>query len=300
MNHNTDLAHISVMPNEVVEQLGFAPAGVFVDGTTGCRAGHARAILSRLPQARQVICMDRDPKAIKSCQSVLAEFTGRYTAVNRGYEELAFVIAELGITDVSGVNLDLGVSSDQLSSERGFSFRKGQPLDMRFNPEGGDPTAAEVIANIDQKELAKQLWELAEVPAADRLAKRMKEASRQGLMETTDDLVAVCNEVLGPRIRKISSATLPFQALRIMTNRELERLDSFLESAPGLLAKGGRIAILSFHSVEDRMVKFAFRRLAETGDFKMPFRKAMKPSREEILSNRRSRSAKLRVLERCN
>jgi 16S rRNA (cytosine1402-N4)-methyltransferase len=201
---------------------------------------------------------------------------------------------------VSGVNLDLGVSSDQLSSERGFSFRLGQPLDMRFNPEGGDLSAAEVIANIDQKELAKQLWELAEVPAAERLAKRMKEASRQGLMETTDDLVAVCNEVLGPRIRKISSATLPFQALRIMTNRELERLDSFLESAPGLLAKGGRIAILSFHSVEDRMVKFAFRRLAETGDFKMPFRKAMKPSREEILSNRRSRSAKLRVLERCN
>lgn len=290
--------HVSVMAEEIISLLAPVPAGVAADGTLG-RAGHTRLSLERLGQIRLMLGLDRDGEAIAACREILEPYADRCRLVHRGYEELADVLIELGIDGLVGVILDLGLSSAQLASERGFSFRPGQPLDMRFDGEGDDPTAAELIAHMPEAELAQRLWELAEVPAARRLAKRLKERSRAGRMETTDDLVAACTEVLGPRVRKMASATLPAQALRMMTNRELDRLTRFLDSIPSILAPGGRVVILSFHSREDRLVKMAFRRYAATGAFHMPVRKALRPGPAEVDANRRARSAKCRVLERC-
>lgn len=289
--------HVTVMPDEVVDLLATVPGGVVADGTLGL-AGHGRRLLVRRKDI-DLLGLDRDARAIEASGDVLAPFVGRFRLLHRGYEELAAVLAELAIERLSGVVLDLGLSSVQLASDRGFSFRPGQPLDMRFDPDGDDPTAADLIADLPEDVLARNLWELAEVPASRRLARRMKERARAGRMQTTDDLVAACTEVLGPRVRKMASATLPAQALRMMVNAELNRLSRFLDTVPDLLVPGGRIVILSFHSGEDRLVKLRFRSLAATGAFVLPFRKAMRPGPAEVADNRRARSAKCRVLERC-
>ncbi len=289
--------HVTVMPDEVVELMEAVPVGVIAAGTLGM-AGHSLLLLTRGPTGMRMLGMDRDMQAVESSRRILAQFADRVQVVHRGYDEIPEVLAELNIGRLSGVVLDLGLSSVQLASDRGFSFRPGQPLDMRFDPDGDDPTAAELIADMAESELAQRLWEMAEVPAARRLAKRLKERARAGKMDTTDDLVAACTEVLGPRVRKMASATLPAQALRMMVNGELDRLQRFLEAIPEILTPGGRVVILSFHSGEDRLVKFAFRHLAATGEFWMPVRKAIRPGAAEVAANRRARSAKCRVIER--
>jgi 16S rRNA (cytosine1402-N4)-methyltransferase len=290
--------HVTVMPDEVAELLAGVPDGVIVDGTLG-RGGHTKVLLGRGRTGLRILGLDRDLEAVEASRRILEPFGDRVRILHRGYEELREIVRELQLALLPGIILDLGLSSVQLASDRGFSFRPGQPLDMRFNPDGDDPTAAELIADMPENELAQRLWELAEVPAARRLAKRLKERSRAGRLETTDDLVAACTEVLGPRVRKMASATLPAQALRMMVNGELDRLTRFLDSIPEILAPNGRVVILSFHSGEDRLVKTAFRRYAATGDFRMPVRKALRPGSAEVAANRRARSAKCRVLERC-
>lgn len=290
--------HVTVMPDEVVELLAGVPDGWVADGTLG-RGGHTKLMLGRGRAGLRMLGLDRDLDAVEASGRILEPFGDRVRILHRGYEELREIVRELQLGLLSGILLDLGLSSVQLASARGFSFRPGQPLDMRFDPDGDDPRAAELIAAMPESELARRLWELAEVPAARRLAKRLKERSRAGRMETTDDLVAACTEVLGPRVRKMASATLPAQALRMMVNRELDRLTRFLDSIPEILAPNGRVVILSFHSGEDRLVKTAFRRYAATGAFRMPVRKAMRPGAAEVAANRRARSAKCRVLERC-
>jgi 16S rRNA (cytosine1402-N4)-methyltransferase len=185
----------------------------------------------------------------------------------------------------------------QLSSDRGFSFLGNAPLDMRFDPTKG-PTAAELIRELDEESLANALWELAEIRSSRRLAKLLKQRADEGRMETTQDLVEATTEVMGPRLRKIASATLPAQALRILVNGELDRLDAFLADLPRTLLPGGRCAIISFHSGEDRRVKRAFRAYEAAGTFELPRRKAYKPGEAEVEDNRRARSARLRVIER--
>lgn len=288
--------HVTVMLDEVVEHLGDLAAGVIVDGTIG-QGGHSEALLSRTPASVRLLGLDRDPQAVESSRARLAPFGARAKVLHRSYDELLAVLAEEGLAGVDRVVLDLGLSSVQLASDRGFSFLADAPLDMRFDPTTG-PTAAELIRDLDEESLANALWELAEIRSSRRLAKLLKERAAEGRMETTKDLVEATTEVMGPRLRKIASATLPAQALRILVNRELERLDTFLADLPRTLAPGGRAAVIAFHSGEDRRVKRAFRALEATGEFTMPRRKAYKPGGEEVEDNRRARSARLRVIER--
>jgi 16S rRNA (cytosine1402-N4)-methyltransferase len=289
--------HVSVMLDEVVEAFANLQSGLLVDGTTGM-AGHLYALLQRTPPAVKAIGLDRDPSALQTAGARLLPFGDRVKLIHSGYEDLPAILADLAMGQAAAILLDLGLSSVQLASDRGFSFRPGQPLDMRFDPTSNGPTAADLLRTMPEAELANRLWELAEVPASRRLAKMFKERARAGRMNTTDDFVSACHGVLGPRVRKMASATLPAQALRMMTNGELDRLGRFLEAVPEVLAPNGRLAVIAFHSGEDRMVKQAFRSLAATGAFVLPVRKALKPGQQEILDNRRSRSARLRLLDR--
>jgi len=292
-----DGVHVTVLLEEVAAACTDLASGWVVDGTVG-QGGHAEAILARTPPAVRLMGLDRDPQALEASSRRLAAFGDRFVPVHRGYDAMREVLDEAGVEAVDRVVLDLGLSTTQLDSDRGFSFGGGeQPLDMRFDPTEGR-TAAEVIHHITEGELANVLFLFGEVPASRRLAKRLKEESRVHRMETTADLVRVCHEVLGQNVRKMPSPVLPAQALRILVNREFERLDTFLSDIPTFLAPGGRIAVISFHSGEDRRVKQAFRTLAASKQFVLPHRKPLSPSAEEQRRNRRSRAAHLRVLER--
>lgn len=287
--------HCSVLLNEVVELLKGFSCGWLVDGTVGL-GGHAEALLANTPSDVCLLAMDRDPNALAASKARLAAYGHRVAFVHKGYEELPGVVTELRVNRIVGVLLDLGLSSEDLTSDRGFSIQRDGPLDMRFDPTDG-PTAAEVVRVTPEPVLAACLREFGEFPGASRLAKRLKEDARRGQMNTMGDFVRACREVLGPRIRGMPSPILPAQALRIMTNRELERLDIFLANGPELLAPAGRLVIISYHSLEDRRVKRAFAGLNGHG-FRVLTKKPVRPTREEISKNRRARSARLRALER--
>jgi 16S rRNA (cytosine1402-N4)-methyltransferase len=290
--------HVSVMLGEVVGFLGQLTSGVIVDGTVG-QGGHSEALLEATPAAVKVVGFDRDPQAVEYSRTRLERFGSRFTAFHCGYDGAAQKLASAGIGPVTGALLDLGLSSTQLGSERGFSFSMGddQPLDMRFDSSEG-PTAADVIRTTSMKELADKFKEFAQVPMSGRLARILKEESGKNRMETMGQFVGVCHQIYGTRIRKISSPTLPAQALRMMVNLELERLEKFFADLPLLLAPGGRLVAISFHSGEDRIVKHSMRALVAAGGFELPFRKAIIPGDQETYENARARSAKLRVLDR--
>ena len=290
--------HVSVMVTEVLDALGDVSHGVVVDGTVG-QGGHAAAILGRTPSAVRLFGFDRDPAAIEVATRRLAPFCDRAVLVNRGYEEAADALAEAGAGAAAFVLLDLGLSSTQLASDRGFSMSGDQdaPLDMRFDP-GSGPTAADLIRELPEPRLAAALHDLGEVPASRRLAARLKEASRAGRMRTVGQFTAACRSVLGSSVRKMPSPTLPAQAMRILVNREIDRLDAFLAAVPRLLAPSGRLAVISFHSIEDRQVKLAFRQLARQGGFAVETKRPLSPGPAEVAENRRARSARMRVLSR--
>ncbi|HNZ02936.1 MAG TPA: 16S rRNA (cytosine(1402)-N(4))-methyltransferase RsmH [Myxococcota bacterium] len=293
-----DVAHISVMQEEVITLLRGARAGWIVDGTVG-QGGHSRAILAATPIELRVLGFDRDPQAIAASRVRLAEFGDRFVAVHAGYETIAAVVASMGISPVVGILLDLGLSSTQLGSDRGFSFSgdSSQPLDMRFDP-GDGVTAADVIMALPIKTLAERFRELADVPMAGRLARILKEEAGKGRMQTVGEFVDVCHRIYGPRIRRLPSPTLPAQALRMMVNSELERLSSFFDAVDGVMAPGGTLVAISFHSGEDRIVKHSMRRMAKEG-WSLPFVKPMLPSPAECETNSRSKCARLRAAVRC-
>ena len=294
----TAAPHISVMLDEVVDLFRATTSGCIIDGTVG-QGGHSEAILAATPDTVKVIGFDRDPQAVQFSANRLAPFGARFAAIHSGYESAAEIIAARGLGPVTGVLLDLGLSSTQLGSSRGFSFSGGdeQPLDMRFDP-SDEATAADVIRSTPANVLADRFRALAEVPMAGRLARILKEESGKGRMETVGDFVAVCHRVYGPRMRKLPSPTLPAQALRIMVNLELDRLTDFFGGLDGLVAPGGRLVVISFHSGEDRIVKHTMRRMALTGDWVLPFRKAMVPGAVECDRNSRAKCARLRALDR--
>ncbi|HPV04398.1 MAG TPA: 16S rRNA (cytosine(1402)-N(4))-methyltransferase RsmH [Myxococcota bacterium] len=298
--------HVSVMPDEVVqfvrekvmaERADGRPRMV-MDGTVG-QGGHSRLILESTPAFVRVCGTDRDPQAVGASAALLAGHGERFSSFHFGYDEAAARFAALGIGPFDVVLLDLGLSSTQLGSDRGFSFSAGdeQPLDMRFDVTSG-PTATEVIMTTPTAILADAFRELAQVPMAGRLARILKEEAGAGRMATVGQLVDVCHRIYGPRIRKISSPTLPMQALRMMVNQELQRLRAFYASLADLLVPGGRLVTISFHSGEDTICKHVSRQMASAGGWALPFRKAMVPSEAECMVNARSRSAKLRVLDR--
>lgn len=308
-------AHESVLTAELLDNLAPRDHGIYVDGTLG-GAGHAGALLARAPNAR-LIGIDRDPLALAESRTVLAAFADRARLVHGEYGDLARILAAEGALHVDGILLDLGVSSPQLDvAERGFSFTRPGPLDMRMDPTSG-PTALDVLRETFVDDLADLLFTFGEERHARKIARLIKEALAADRLHTTTDLanlVARAIPTIEQRKSKIHPATRTFQALRIAVNGELDQLERLLAGFPDLLVPGGRCAIISFHSLEDRLVKNRFRDLAWTsslpphlaervGERAWPVctlvtRKAVVASDAEIEHNSRARSARLRVCER--
>ncbi|HEY0195413.1 MAG TPA: 16S rRNA (cytosine(1402)-N(4))-methyltransferase RsmH, partial [Kofleriaceae bacterium] len=256
-------SHESVLAAEVISGLAPRDHGVYVDGTLG-GAGHASLLLMAAPGAR-LIGVDRDPMALEASRARLAEFADRITLIHGDYDQLPRLLAARGIARVDGILLDLGVSSPQLDlPERGFSFSRPGPIDMRMDPTQG-PTALELIEQTYVDDLADLIFTLGEERHSRKIAKLVKDAAEAGQLATTAQLAAIIAQAIPAfeqRKSKIHPATRTFQALRIAVNRELEQLERFLAGFPDLLAPGGRCAIISFHSLEDRLVKNRFRDLA--------------------------------------
>jgi 16S rRNA (cytosine1402-N4)-methyltransferase len=308
--------HISVLADEVMELLQPHASGIYCDGTLGA-GGHTARILDESAPDGRVIGVDRDRLALDTARERLGDRARRVDFVHGSFEAMDEHLRGLGIDKVDGLLLDLGVSSMQLDlSERGFSFMQNGPIDMRMDPSRGE-TALELIARIDERELMLILRDYGEERFSKRIAERLKSDAREGKLRTTLDLadaVAACIPGKLKQKSRIHPATRTFQALRIAVNRELDQLERFLSIFDQLLVPGGRCAIISFHSLEDRMVKRCFRDLAKTSSLPpdlarragervdpicLPLsRKPIVARDEEILVNPRSRSAKLRACEK--
>jgi 16S rRNA (cytosine1402-N4)-methyltransferase len=286
--------HTPVLLDEVLEQLDPTTGGVYADVTLG-GGGHAKAILERSAPDGRLIGTDRDPSALEAARAALSGFGERATLRKARIGELADVLASLDIENVDGVLADLGVSSVQLDRpERGFSLAKDGPIDMRMDPTEGE-TALELIGRSDADELANVIYRYGEEHRSRKIARSLRRAYEEGELETTGDLRHAVHRAIGGRRGRIDPATKTFQALRIAVNDELGELEALLEQAPQLLRLGGVVAVISFHSLEDRMVKHAFRDSEQL----LPLTKRpIIASDAERESNPRSRSAKLRAARR--
>jgi 16S rRNA (cytosine1402-N4)-methyltransferase len=303
--------HRPVLLQETIELLGAARGGLFVDGTLGL-GGHSEAILEASPASR-VIGIDRDPEALRLARTRLAGFGTRFRAVQGDFRDIAQVLEEAGESDVRGVLVDLGVSSLQFdAAHRGFSFRQDAPLDMRMDASGDEETAAELLRRLPEEEIARIIFEYGEERRSRRIARWIVERRERGEpLQRTKELAELVARAVGvKRTDKIHPATRTFQALRIAVNRELEGLGEFLETAIDLLQPDGRFAAISFHSLEDRIVKQTLRRLSGQCqcDPRSPVcscgahraveiltRRPVVPGEAEVTENPRARSAKLRA-----
>jgi 16S rRNA (cytosine1402-N4)-methyltransferase len=288
--------HVTVLRDEVLAAIAPRAGGVYLDVTLG-GGGHSEAVLSQSGPDSRLIGIDRDPIAREAAGRRLAAFGERVTIVDATMSQARSVLDSLGISLVDGVIADLGVSSPQLDDrERGLSFRAEGPLDMRMDPTRGQ-TARELIDSLDDSALADLIYELGEERASRPIARSILRARDEGRLDTTLDLARAVYRVLGPPRpgRGLDPATRTFQALRIAVNDELGELDALLDALPSLLVEGGVAAIISFHSLEDRKVKWAFR-----GEERLEplTKKPVEASDAEQRLNPRSRSAKLRVARR--
>ncbi|MFH1529578.1 MAG: 16S rRNA (cytosine(1402)-N(4))-methyltransferase RsmH [Pseudomonadota bacterium] len=289
--------HQPVLLREIVEH--FAPlGGVVVDATVG-GAGHAAALLEENPELF-LVGVDQDPDALVAAAARLKRFEGRYKLIRSNFSEIPEILREIGWGEVRGVYADLGVSSHQLDTgDRGFSIRHEGPLDMRMDPDGTSETAASVIDNNSVRELADILYYNGEIRASIRMAKSLKTARRRGLLTNTRELAEICAATL-PRKGRIHPATLVFQALRIAVNDELGALDRLLKFGADVVAPGGLLGVISFHSLEDRKVKHAFRDGRRDGNWEILTPRPLLPDAREEHENPRSRSAKLRIARRTS
>lgn len=287
-------SHVSVMLAECVAALEPTRGGVFVDATAG-GAGHSAALLAASPNVRLIAC-DRDPLAVRTAQSRLAQFGERALCVHASFEQIPERLAEAGITQIDGLLADLGVSSQQLAdAERGMSFRMSGPLDMRMDPTSGE-TALDLIERLSQDELANVIYELGEERRSRRVARCIKQAFEAGELKDTLELRRAVVRAVGPRrLGGVDPATKTFQALRIAVNGELDQLSGLLDFAKRSLAPGGIAAIMSFHSLEDRLVKRAF---VDRAVWQRISKKPILAGEAELSENPRARSAKLRVARR--
>ncbi len=285
--------HRPVLLDEVVARLAPREGSILVDGTAGA-GGHLAALARRVGPGGRVIGLDRDPEML----ALAAEATPGLpvTLVHASYADLGRVLDDLEIDRVDGVLLDLGLSSDQIAwAHRGFSFLGDGPLDMRFDPKG-TTTAADLVNDLDADELANVLFEYGEERHSRRIARKIVEARRVEPIVTTARLAEVVRRGVPGKWGPIDPATRAFQALRIAVNGELDQLDDFLTNLSAFLEPDGRAAIISFHSLEDRRVKHAFR---DDPELTVLTRKPVLATAEELATNPRARSAKLRVAQRC-
>jgi 16S rRNA (cytosine1402-N4)-methyltransferase len=291
--------HEPVLTDEVLEWLQPARGGLFVDCTTGL-GGHARALLEA--GATRVIGLDRDAEALALAAGALERFGGRVELVHADYRALAAVLDERGIDEIDGALADFGVSSLQFDAEgRGFSFRRDEPLDMRMDRSGGH-TAADLVNHATEPELADVIFRYGEERYSRRIARGIVEARRTAPILTTGALAAIVRAAIPSRgHQRIDPATRTFQALRIWVNRELEGLDGFLRDAARRLRVGARFVVISFHSLEDRIVKHTFRALDRVdGIVDVLTKHPVVPCDEETRRNPRARSAKLRAVVRVS
>jgi 16S rRNA (cytosine1402-N4)-methyltransferase len=302
--------HRTVLLHEAIDALVTTPDGVYVDGTFG-RGGHARLLLSRLSPRGRLIAFDRDPEAVASASAGATRVSDpRFSIHHANFSQMCELLAALGIDKVQGLLLDLGVSSPQIDNPaRGFSFRFDAPLDMRMDPTRGE-SAADFLARADERLLTEVIRDYGEERFARQIAKALVARRESGnAIRTTAELSQLVARAVRTREAGQDPATRTFQALRIFVNAELEALDEGLKASLELLAPGARLAVIAFHSLEDRRVKeFIARESRDEIDRRAPFAppKAMrlvslariKPSAQEIAANPRARSAILRVAER--
>jgi 16S rRNA (cytosine1402-N4)-methyltransferase len=300
-----------VLLQESLEYLDAEHGGLFVDCTLGL-GGHSEAILEASTETR-VIGIDRDREAVEFATTRLAHFGARFAAVHANFRDISHVLEEAGEVTVSGVLADLGVSSLQLdTAERGFSFRHDAPLDMRMDASSDEATAADLLANLSEEEIANIIYDFGEERRSRRIAKWIVERRERGEpIQTTRELAELVGRAVGKRkADRIHPATRTFQALRIAVNRELEGLRQFIETAIDLLQPDKRLVIISFHSLDDRIVKQTFRRLSGACEcppripvctcgarrvIEIMTRRPVVPTEEEMDVNPRARSAKLRA-----
>ena len=303
--------HRPVLLKETIDALAIKPEGFYLDGTFG-RGGHSAEILGALGEKGKLLAFDQDPQAIEAAEE---KFSGdsRFEIVQSNFEDLEDVVADHGMMKkVDGVLLDIGVSSPQLDdASRGFSFIKPGPLDMRMNPHVGQ-SAAEWLATVTEYDLTTVLMHFGEEKFARRIANAIVETRKDTVIDDTVQLANIIEAAIPVKPKNKHPATKSFQAIRIHINRELEVLERALQSSLNVLAIGGRLAVISFHSLEDRMVKRFFREVSRgpqipkdipvlAKDLQQPFKligKAIKPGKQEVQENPRSRSSVLRVIER--
>jgi 16S rRNA (cytosine1402-N4)-methyltransferase len=289
--------HEPVLTAEAIALLAPERGGLFVDCTVGL-GGHAEALLGA--GAEKVLGLDRDRDALRIAAERLAAFGDRVELVHADYRDLPQILDERGVAGVAGALADLGVSSMQLDAEgRGFSFRRDEPLDMRMDQTQG-PTAADLIRETGEEELANVIFEHGEERYSRRIARAIVETRRTTAITTTGQLAQLVRRAVPHRgYQRIDPATRTFQALRIWVNRELEQLDAFLANACSRLLAGARLVVITFHSLEDRIVKHAFRALAQgRAALQVLTKRPIVPGDAEIERNPRARSAKLRAIER--
>ena len=308
---NAEYQHITVLLNEAVDALAVREDGIYVDGTFG-RGGHSRLILSRLGSQGRLIVFDKDPQAIEAAQK-LAGQDGRVTVVHDGFSSFQTTLDKLGIEEIDGALFDLGISSPQIDDgARGFSFRFDAPLDMRMDPTRG-MSAAEWIATASEQDLHEVIKNYGEERFSRQIARAIVAQREESPIDTTRKLAQLVAQNVRTRERGQDPATRTFQAVRIFINRELEEVEAVLPQVMGRLKQGGRLAVIAFHSLEDRIVKQFVKKYSQhpplprwaavkEADLPLPplkaVGKAIKPGVEETASNPRARSAVLRVAER--
>ncbi|MBL7016876.1 MAG: 16S rRNA (cytosine(1402)-N(4))-methyltransferase RsmH [Kiritimatiellales bacterium] len=304
--------HIPVLLNETLDLLVTDPTGTYIDGTLG-RGGHSTEILKRLSPAGRLIAIDRDVEAIERTEELFKPFGEQAQRLHGNFADMKELCGQIGVTEVDGVLLDLGVSSPQLDvAERGFSFGKDGPLDMRMDQTKGR-SAAEWVNEEDEQMLADVIYRFGEERDSRRIARAIVKARESQRIERTLELAEIVERAKGGRRGPTHPATKTFQALRMAVNAELESLEAGLEAALSMLREGGRMAVITFHSLEDRMVKEFFKRhmvkresLQQGGErliydepaVRLVNRKPLTATKDECSENPRSRSAKLRVAER--
>jgi 16S rRNA (cytosine1402-N4)-methyltransferase len=304
--------HVPVLLNETLDLLVTNPAGTYIDGTLG-RGGHATEILKRLSPAGRLIGLDRDAEAVEQTKEILKPFGGQAIQIHGNFADMKELCGQIGVTEADGVLLDLGVSSPQLDvAERGFSFAKDGPLDMRMDRTQGR-SAADLVNEDDEETLANLIYRLGEERDSRRIARAIVLERQSGRIERTIKLAEIVERAKGGRRGPTHPATQTFQALRMAVNAELESLDAGLEAGLSMLCAGGRIAVITFHSLEDRPVKEFFKRhmvkresLQQGGEklvydepsVRLLTKKPLTASKQELKDNPRSRSAKLRAAER--